>query len=121
MFWAGFVVTTVYLINRCPLTALGMKTLEEAWSKYPPNLDILKVFRCLAYAHIRKVKVKPRALRCMFLGYLEGVKAYRLWCLEPGHRRCITSQDVVFNEVEMTFKKTDDVSRSMKIFVEELE
>src|SRR4051812_28991555 len=46
--------------------------------------------------------------KCMFMGYPEGVKAYRLWCLEPGHRRCITSRDVVFNEAEMAFKKIDD-------------
>ena len=50
----------------------------------------------------------------MFLGYPEGVIAYRLWCLEPGHRRCITSRDVVFNEAEMAFKKTDDVEEELE-------
>src|SRR3954469_12737999 len=57
----------------------------------------------------------------MFMGYPEGVKAYRLWCLEPGHSRCIISRDVVFNEAEMAFKKTDDVSRSTETSNEELE
>ena len=115
MFWEEVVVTAAYLINRCPSSALGMKTPEEVWSGHPPSLDRLRVFSCLAYAHIRPDKVKPRALRCMFLGYPEGVKAYRLWYLEPSHRRCITSQDVVFNEAEMAFKKTDDIGRSSKI------
>src|SRR4051812_11190612 len=94
-----------------------MKTPEEVWSGHPPDLDKLRVFGCVAYAHIRRDKVEPRALKCMFMGYPEGVKAYRLWCLEPGHRRCITSRDVVFNEGEMAFKKTDDDGRN----VEELE
>lgn len=95
-----------------------MKTPKEVWSRYPPNIDRLKVFGCLAYAHIRKDKVEPRALRCTFLEYSEGVKVYRLWCLEPGHKRCIIHRDVVFNEAEMAFKKTDDIGRSTKISIE---
>src|SRR3954471_23054695 len=117
VFWGEGVPTATYLINRCPSTALDMKTPEEVWSGHPPDLDKLRVFGCVAYAHIRQDKVEPRALKCMFMGYPEGVKAYRLWCLEPGHRRCITSRDVVFNEAEVAFKKTDDDGRS----AEELE
>ena len=98
-----------------------MKTPEEVWSGHPPNLDRLRVFGYVAYAHIRQDKVEPRALKCMFMGYPEGVKAYRLWCLESGHRRIITSRDVVFNEAEMAFKKTDDVGRSAEVSNEELE
>lgn len=60
-------------------------------------------------------------MRCMFHGYLEGVKAYTLRCLDPGHQMCITSRDVVFNEEEMTFNKKDDVGRNAEISEEELE
>ena len=35
--------------------------------------------------------------------------------------RCITSRNVVFNEPEMTFKKTDGVSRNVQIFEDVLE
>ncbi|KAG8382166.1 hypothetical protein BUALT_Bualt05G0048400 [Buddleja alternifolia] len=31
----------------------------------------------------------------------DGVKGYRLWCLEPGMKRCIISRDVVFKETKM--------------------
>src|ERR1051325_11967287 len=55
------------------------------------------------------------------MGYPEGVKAYRLWCLESGHRRIITSRDAVFNEAEMAFKKTNDVGRSAEVSDKELE
>lgn len=34
---------------------------------------------------------------------------------------CIICQDVVFNEAEMAFNKTDDVGLSIKICEEELE
>lgn len=121
VFWAEVVMTIAYLINRCPSTALGMITPKEVWSGHPSDLDKLRVFGSVTYAHIRQEKIEPGALRCMFLGYLKGVKAYRLWFLEPGHRRCIISRDVVFNEVETTFKKTDDTSQNANISKEEKE
>lgn len=114
-------MTATYLINRRPSTTLRMKTPEDVRSVPPPDLYKLRVFGCVAYAHIRQEKVEPRALRCIFLGYPEGVQDHRLWCLEPGHMRCITSQDVVFNEVDMSFKKIDDVGRSTKISIEKIE
>lgn len=97
VFWIEVVVTAMYLINRCPSNALGMKTPEEVWSEHLPNLDKLIVFGCLVHARIRQYNVEPRALRCMFLRYHEGVKVCRLWCLESGHWRCITGRDLVFN------------------------
>lgn len=121
MFWDGAVVTATYVRNRCPSTALGMKTPEEVWSRHPLNLDRLRIFCCLSYGHIRQDRLEPKVMRCMFHGYLEGVKPYRLWCLEPGHKRCIIIRDVVVNKAEMTFKKTDDIGQSTKISVEELE
>lgn len=98
-----------------------MRKRKEIWSSHPPDLDKLRVFGCLAYTHIRQDKVEPITLRCMFLGYPEGFKGYRLWCVEPCHRKCITSRDVVFNEVVMAFKKTGDAGRSAEISGEELE
>lgn len=121
VFCAESAVTAAYLINRSPSIALGMKTPKEGWSRLLPNLDRLRVFGYLEYAHIRQDKVKPRALRYMFLEYPEGVKFYRLWCIELSNKRCITSRDVVFNESEMVFNKTDDFGRNTKIFVHELE
>lgn len=78
VFWAEVIWTTTYLINRCPSTVLDMKTLEEIWLGHPPDLEKLRVFGCIAYAHIRQDKVEPRTQRCMFMRYPEGVKAYRL-------------------------------------------
>lgn len=36
--------------------------------------------------------------------YPKGKKAYKLWCLEPKILKCIISEDVIFNEIEMTYK-----------------
>ena len=79
-------------------TALKFKTPDEVWSGHPPDYSRLRVFGCNAYAHVRKDKLEPRALECIFLGYPEDVKAYKLWCLEPRMRKYIVSRDVTFNE-----------------------
>lgn len=69
-----------------------------------PNLKHMRVFGCATYAHIRQDKLQPRAKKCIFLGFPHGVKAYKLWCLEPGEARCIISRDVTFNEEVMPWK-----------------
>ncbi|KAE8658886.1 Detected protein of unknown function [Hibiscus syriacus] len=86
---------------RCPSIAIGMKTLLEMWYGKPANFNNLKVFGCLACAHIRKDKLEARALRCIFIGYSHGTKDYKLWCMEPGQHKCIISRDVVFDESKM--------------------
>lgn len=46
-------MNATYMINRCPLTALEMKTPEQDWPRIPSNIDKLRVFGCVAYAHSR--------------------------------------------------------------------
>lgn len=106
-FWGEAVMTVCYFINRCPSTATNMVTPKEMWSDHSSNLKNLRVFRCVTYAHIRQDKPKPRALKCMFLGYPQGVNGYKLWCMEKGHPRVLISRDVVFKESKMYHLKED--------------
>ena len=39
------------------------------------------------------------------MGYPEGVKGYRLWCIESNSMGFLTSGDVVFNEAEIPLLK----------------
>ena len=87
-----------YLINRSSSFALGLKTPQEIWIGQAPSLDHLRVFGCSAYAHVKEGKLNNRALKFMFIGYPQGVKGYKLWCLEEGINKCIISRDVTFNE-----------------------
>ncbi|KAH9686822.1 hypothetical protein KPL70_014523 [Citrus sinensis] len=64
----------------------------------------LRIFGCVAYAHVKQGKLEPRALRCRFLGYPDGVKGYRLWCIDMKPPKCIISRDVTFNESEILNK-----------------
>ena len=45
----------------------------------------MRVFGCIAYAKIpyaSRTKLEPKSVKCLFLGYCEGTKAYKLICLE---------------------------------------
>ena len=97
-FWAEAVNTSCYLVNRSPSTAIECKTPFEMWSGKPCDYSNLKVFGCPAYYHVKDGKLEPRAKKCIFVGYADGVKGYRLWCMEPNSPKFIISRDVTFNE-----------------------
>ena len=77
-FWGEAVNTVVYLINRCPSVSLNFRVLEEVWCGVLPDYSNLKVFGCMAYAHISQGKLEPRAKRCMFVGYPGGFRGFKL-------------------------------------------
>nr|GEV99816.1 retrotransposon protein, putative, Ty1-copia subclass [Tanacetum cinerariifolium] len=97
-FWAKAKVTTAYLINRSPSTALEKNTPMYLWSGHLENYEMLRIFGCVAYSHVNQEKLKPKAIKCIFLGYPDGVKGYRLWRLDDVKPKIIISRDVVFNE-----------------------
>ena len=100
-FWAEAVNTAAYLVNRCPSAAIDFKTPEEVWSKSPPNYENLKVFGCVAYAHVKQGKLEPRAKKCMFIGYPDGVKGYKLWYTDGSRSKSFITRDVTFREQEV--------------------
>ncbi len=103
----------MYIKNRCPTKAFDSKTPQEAWSGKKPNVSHLKVFGCKAFAHVldeKRTKLESKFMPCVFLGYYEGTKAYRLMCVET--KRIIKSRDVVFIEGS---KKKGDVLHPKKI------
>ncbi|KAH9657436.1 hypothetical protein KPL70_023077 [Citrus sinensis] len=112
--WAETLMTACYLVNRSPSSAIDFKTPVEMWSSRAANYSDLKIFGCPAFAHVKQGKLEPRALKCVFLGYPEGVKGYRLWCTDLKPPRCIVSRDVVFNEQEMLKSYTKKLEDSNK-------
>ena len=72
------------------------------------------MFGCSAYAYIKQDKLQPRAKKCVFLGYPEGIKGYRLWCVELGFQKCLISRDVRFNEEEVPMKKNINTAVTQK-------
>ncbi|KAH9782991.1 hypothetical protein KPL71_009148 [Citrus sinensis] len=91
--------------HRSPSSALDFKTTQEIWSGKPPNLSNLRVFGCPTYAHISQGKLEPRVVKGYFIGYPEGIKGYKIWCLNGNPSRTLISRDVVFDKEAMLQQK----------------
>ena len=59
----------------------------------------MRVFDCTAYAYVDNGKLKPRAIKCIFLGYKSSVKGYKLW--NPQTKKVVIRRNVIFNESAM--------------------
>jgi hypothetical protein len=98
VFWGEAVVMVVYILNRSSTKALNGRTPYEAWHGRKPAVSHLRVFDCLAFGkelgHIGKLD--DRSTPGVFIGYVEGSKAYRI--LDPGTQRVRTTHDVMFDE-----------------------
>ena len=102
-FWAEAIFTACYIVNRSPCAPLDLKTPEEVWSGTPADYSTLRIFGCPAYMHVNDGKLEPRAKKCIFLGYVSGVKGYRLWCPDPKSPKFVISRDVTFDESSMLY------------------
>ncbi|KAH9140625.1 hypothetical protein AeRB84_015153 [Aphanomyces euteiches] len=80
-FWGEALNYVVYTENRSPTKALGVRTQFQVIYGRWPNIEHLRSFGCVEYAFIDKSmrsKLKPRATKCVFLGYASQRKSYRL-------------------------------------------
>jgi len=106
--WAEACNTSIYLRNRLASKVLNYKTPYELVYQKKPNVHHLRIFGCLAYAfnpsEIRQ-KWDTRSIKCIFLGYEEKSKAYRL--LDVQCNKVILSCDVKFDETKLGF--TEDI------------
>ena len=69
------------------------------WSK--PNVGHLKVFGCIAYAHIPDQQRQNLDKKLRFIGYDKKSKGYRL--INGKTMKAIIQRDVVFNETVFNY------------------
>jgi len=71
-----------FIINRSPLSAIDFKIPEEVWLGSLVDHSSLKIFGCPTYVHVQSgehSKLDSNSRKCVFLGFENGVKGYRLW------------------------------------------
>lgn len=103
-------LTAVNIINRLPTPILSFQTPFERLYSKSPHYHHLRVFGCLAYAtnvHTSH-KFDYRAMPCIFIGYLAGQKAYKLYNLST--KKVITSRDVFFHETIFPYASNKTIS-----------
>ncbi|KAE9091335.1 hypothetical protein PF005_g18013 [Phytophthora fragariae] len=97
--WGEAVNAAVYTINRVPNTARPHVSPFEVFFGKRPDLSHLRVFGSRGFVHVEKSKRSkwdPKAHHCIFLGYSDTSKAYRVWDLET--ERVLTSRTVLLDE-----------------------
>ncbi|PRQ58685.1 putative RNA-directed DNA polymerase [Rosa chinensis] len=75
----------MYLMNRHPTTVVQGMTPIEVWSGRKPNVNHLRVFGSICYAHIPKElrrKLDESSEKSVFMGYSSHTKSYRLYNLK---------------------------------------
>ena len=95
IFWAEAASTVAYLVNRSPAFAVDHNVPEELWLNRKSGYKHLRRFGSVAYVHQDQGKLKPRALKGVFLGYPQGTKGYKIWLLEE--MKCVISRNVIFH------------------------
>ena len=98
-FWVEAVRTAYYVINRSPSTTIDLKTPMKMWTDKPTDYSRLHTFGSPVYVMYNTqevIKWDPKSRKCVFLGYVDGVKGYRLW--DPTARKVIISRDVIFTK-----------------------
>ena len=80
-FWIEYVACLVYIMNMSPTKNVKNRVPQESWSHMKWSVLHFKVFRCVAHAHVPgdlRRKVDDKSEKCIFIGYSEKSKAYRL-------------------------------------------
>lgn len=97
--WAEAVSTAVHVLNATGTSTVVGRTPYELWHRKKANIDHLKSFGVDVYRHIPKQlrrKLDRKAVKCVFVGYGENVKGFRLW--NPATNKVELSRDVIFDE-----------------------
>ena len=70
-YWAEAVHCATYILNRFPTKDVMNRVLEEEWSGIKQGITHMKVFGCVAYAHIPdqlRKKLDSKGEKCIFIG-----------------------------------------------------
>ena len=73
--WGEAIATANYHLNKVP-----KKTPYELWKERKPSYKYLRAWGCLAkvaFPPPKNVKIRPKTIDCIFIGYAHNSNAYR--------------------------------------------
>ncbi|KAL2230846.1 UNVERIFIED_CONTAM: Retrovirus-related Pol polyprotein from transposon RE1 [Sesamum indicum] len=111
-FWAEAILTATHIINKLPSAVLSWRSSHELLFETSPSYAHLKTFGCLCFASNtlpHKSKFTPRAFKCVFIGYVQGQKAFKLYDLD--NKKVIISRDVTFHEDIFPYQNSNATSK----------
>ena len=107
--WGEAALACAYLFMRTPSRSLpGKMTPYEAVYGRKPDLLNLRVWGCRCFARIPtelQTKLGVKSRECIFMGYPEGVKGYRV--RDRSSSTFFNSRDVIFDESPATSRDDD--------------
>ena len=77
-YWDEVVHCAAYVLNICPTKSVMNRVPKEAWSGIKQFVTHMRVFGCVAYAHIPdqlRKKLDSKGEKCIFIGYNGESKA----------------------------------------------
>ena len=125
--WAEAMNVAGYIQNRIPHSSVKGKTTFEAYFGHKPDVSNFRVFGSTTQARIpldKRKYLKPQSIECIFIGYLEESKGYKI--LNIRTKNIFIERSVRFEEplqdVELVEEETADISsRSDDYFDDENE
>ena len=82
--WGEDLLAVYHVHNRIPSLKTKVSPYEVGRGR-KPNLSYLRVWGCIAYCRVpdnKRNKLGPRAIKSVFLGYIENSKAYMLFDID---------------------------------------
>ncbi|RDY13069.1 hypothetical protein CR513_02055, partial [Mucuna pruriens] len=70
------------------------------------NVSYIPLMDFVVFRNEKRTKLDPKSRKCIFLGYADNVKGYRLW--DPTAHKVIVSRNVVFAENELQNEQTNN-------------
>lgn len=108
--WGEAIYFSAYVTNRSPTVSVEV-TPSELWEKRKPNVQHLRAFGSIAYAHVPKqirTKLEPKGRKLIMVGYAPS--GYRLW--DADKQKVIIERNVLFFEDDVEKYVTVDAFKS---------
>ena len=83
--WGEAILSANYLLNKITKKKVE-KTPYELWKGIKPSNKYLRVWGCLAKMTVpppNKVKIGPKTIDCIFIGYAHNIAAYHFLVYDP--------------------------------------